>query len=294
MKIFGVNTATVVSRSVGLFTGNGIKNCMYVLGNRGDFNNSGTVNTPSCGIISNGALDNGGGSITAASIGVVGSADRNRVNPAAVTNIVPAADPLAYLPAPAIGGCQNGTINNPTFSGGRPRRRNPPLIRTISPGTYCSFNITGDVQLTLNPGTYVVTGPVSFGGTGSVTGNGVTIYVSGGGGAVNLGNNVDFSLTAPTSGTYNGVLFFQDSGDTSTATINGTGRLKTSGCILFSDRDLERGRRSLECRLYGLRRKIAEHKYHREFSERLFVAHQRFAHQDRRSGGITALPFASR
>jgi hypothetical protein len=233
MNIFGVGPQTVISRAVARFSGNGIRNCMYVLGNRGDFNNSGTVNTPSCGIISNGALDNGGGSITAASIGVVGSADRNRVNPAAVTNIVPAADPLAYLPAPAIGGCQNGTINNPTFSGGRPRRRNPPLIRTISPGTYCSFNITGDVQLTLNPGTYVVTGPVSFGGTGSVTGNGVTIYVSGGGGAVNLGNNVDFSLTAPTSGAYNGVLFFQDSGDTSTATINGTGGSKLQGAFYF-------------------------------------------------------------
>jgi hypothetical protein len=234
MKIFGVNTATVISRGVAQFTGNGIKNCMYALGNRGGFNNNNTVDTPSCGIISNADLDNGGGSITAASIGVVGAADTNRVNPAAVTNIVPAADPLAYLPAPASGGgCQSGTFDNPPFSGGRRRRRNPPLVKTISQGTYCSFDVTGDVDLTLRPGLYVVTGPVSFGGTGTVKGGGVTIYVSGGGGAVNLSNNVTFNMSAQTSGAYNGVLFFQDSGNTSTASINGAGGSKLQGAFYF-------------------------------------------------------------
>ena len=239
MKIFGVNTATVTSRAVAQFSGNGIKNCIYALGRGGSIDNDQTISAPSCGIISNGDFFTGGGRVTAASIGVVGSADTNNINPTPVTGIVAAADPLSYLRAPASGGaCKDGTLTSPPPPGGGGRRRRPPPQArfTLTPGLYCSITVTGNVDLTLSPGTYVLAtgGKISFGGTGTVTGSNVTFYLSSGAtGGVTLGNGVTFDLTAPTAGPYTGILFFQDAANASAATIDGTNASKLQGAFYF-------------------------------------------------------------
>jgi hypothetical protein len=48
---------------------------------------------------------------------------------------------------------------------------------TLNPGIYSSILISGNSTVTMNPGTYVVTGSISVLGNGSLIGHGVTIYL---------------------------------------------------------------------------------------------------------------------
>jgi hypothetical protein len=230
MKVFGVSNPTVTASATAVFEGG--QNCVYSLS--GDFHNSHTLDVPNCGIVSNDAISNTGGhTITAASIGAVNGPAPPRTNPATVTGIAPAADPLAYLPVPGIGGCASGVVSN-TFP--TPTTMNPV---PLGPGTYCSISISGGRDVNLSAGTYVITGSgpgngVSFTGTGRVSGNGVTFYLAGGAtGGVTLNSSQRSDLAAPTAGTYAGILFFQDKTNASAATINAAGGSTFNGAFYF-------------------------------------------------------------
>lgn len=110
-------------------------------------------------------------------------------------------DPLANLEPPSYGGCDHG----PTIL------RN--AVKSLSPGVYCmGIQILGTSEITLSPGVYVLTGPLSVASSASLTGTDVTIYLNG------LLANIDFlqdakiQLTAPITGPFAGILFFQDRG----------------------------------------------------------------------------------
>jgi len=129
-------------------------------------------------------------------------------------------DPLPLLAAPSIG----GAATNYTAPTGTP---------SISPGLYSAINVPNGAALTLNPGTYVLTGNLNVSG-GSVTGNGVTIFLAcpgyptacptgGAPGATPSLSSGSLSLTAPSSGTYSGISIFGDRHNTGTSNIgNGT------------------------------------------------------------------------
>lgn len=111
------------------------------------------------------------------------------------------ADPLANLEPPSYGGCDHGVtlLKN--------------VVETLSPGVYCAgIQIFGTSEITLSPGVYVLNGPLSVASTASLAGSDVTIYLKG------LLANIDFlqeakiQLTAPTTGPFAGILFFQDRG----------------------------------------------------------------------------------
>jgi hypothetical protein len=98
------------------------------------------------------------------------------------------------------------------------------MTQTISQGMYCGgISLAGSSHLTMNPGIYVMNGG-GFSMTGAnsvVTGNGVFIYNTANGytfGPLTLTGGAGITLTAPTSGTYQGILFFQDRSITSSAT----------------------------------------------------------------------------
>ena len=142
-------------------------------------------------------------------------------------------DPLAYLPTPAVGACGSGSGN--TYNGSS---SNVNIVLggtyTFNPGVYCggiSITAATAANITFNPGVYVLkTGPGTLGlPTGglnitlsllsNIQGSGVTFYNVGpvGGFTVVAGTPVGLSnvaLSAPTSGTYSGILFFQDPGNT--------------------------------------------------------------------------------
>ena len=142
-------------------------------------------------------------------------------------NAPPAPDPYESLPAPTIpGGCEN-------TNGG-----NPNVPRTITPGHYCSgLDLRGDI--TLEPGVYVVSGDVTANANANIAGDGVTIYVRNNG-RVRMNGTANVDLTAPGSGTYEGVLFFGDrnNGSAVDAIFNGTADSNLEGVLYFPNQEV--------------------------------------------------------
>jgi Flp pilus assembly protein TadG len=79
----------------------------------------------------------------------------------------------------------------------------------LTPGCYKSFKFTGNTNYTLAPGVYFLDSTdFDVQGTGSITGTGVTIILTGSSpGSVTTNGNSGIHLTAPTSGTYKDMLF---------------------------------------------------------------------------------------
>jgi Flp pilus assembly protein TadG len=130
----------------------------------------------------------------------------------------PSFDPLEDVTPPAYTACQ-------LIPGGK--------SVTLSPGTYCNKDWGGNI--TLNPGVYILRGiDIKLGGNASLTGSGVTIFLMEGAQFTANANNV-VKLSPPASGDYAGITIFQDHGNTSPLTINGTSGSQVSGFIYAPD-----------------------------------------------------------
>ena len=149
-------------------------------------------------------------------------------------NSQPQKDPLAWLPHPTVpSGCNSGTL---TVPGGTTMNLSATQI------CYAGYDIKGTLNLT---GTNVVMtangGDVSVQGTlraGSATV--VMTSASGAAGDVKITSaDARLEMTAPTSGDYNGLLFYRDrrSGYVDIK-ITGNATLKLSGALYFPTADL--------------------------------------------------------
>ena len=175
----------------------------------------------------------GNASLSAARIQVVGGMQKSgnaTINHPPVTGAgVYLADPLAGLVAPTGGTPQSAV----TLSG------NSSL--TINPGVFSQISVSGNARLTLNPGVYVITGGgFTVTGNGSATGTGVMIYNAGsnysggtGGnfGGVTLSGNGSIDLSAPTSGPYAGIVFFQSRDNSRVVSLSGNSMVLHGGVI---------------------------------------------------------------
>ncbi len=220
LSLFGYPSVTVLARAVGANNAPA-PNCAYVLANNYGgpaLSISGTMQSlsPQCGLIddsTNSPPMSVAGSLNMSTIGTVADCSSgcgSTITPAPIPNIIPYSDPLSYLPQFTCNGnisCTNGTD---TF----PCANNPDLTKPLAPGCYNGISATGSYGINLQPGTFVINGPLSLAGAGTLTGSGVTIIMTGG--ALSL-NGVTLNLSAPTSGTYNGILFAQSSTDPSAA-----------------------------------------------------------------------------
>jgi hypothetical protein len=246
MSIFRVTSVALSARAVGTLASS--RGPLYALGGGDAINTNGDevdVDVPKGTITDNGNLvAGGGGSIIASSIGVAGSVSSGgtQISPAPQTGIAPISDPLSTLPKPSVGGCTGG--------------RNPFVISrntTLDPGTYCGLTINGSggggggegdegdssVSVHFNPGVYVLTDGITVNRSATLSGTDVTFFNSGGPIVINGDVNNDVvTLSAPTTGTYAGILFFQDSNDTSSATIAGAGGSKIEGALYFPQAQL--------------------------------------------------------
>ena len=132
-------------------------------------------------------------------------------------------DPFLDMPAPAV----------PTTTRAVPNLGSHEST-TLDPGYYPNGIIIGSHQgLTLNPGVYYVENGVDLGAQTTVTGSGVTIYLKTGG--VNMSGGANVSLSGPSSGPYQGVLFFQAHGNTTGSTLVGQTEQQLNGALYFPD-----------------------------------------------------------
>jgi hypothetical protein len=278
MRMFRLSSVDVPARAVaGTGANNGCVWALSRSGDDVSLTGSGSITAQNCEIYDDSSASDaltltGSGSISAKVIGIVGGysvTGSGSVTPnPPTTGIGPAADPLA-LSAPTIptGTCSSGcTINNSSSSN-----------LTINPGTYNSISNTGSGTLTLTAGNYIINGnltnngsgnlvlgagnytisgnftttgsgavtvgsglyivegTLSLTGSGALTGTSVTFYTLG---ADTLTGSGNMNLTAPTSGTYDGVLIYQPSSDTHAMSITGSGGDKIQGILYAPDAPL--------------------------------------------------------
>ena len=251
----GFHSSPVAAEAIAGLTNVTPGSCVYILksGNvAGALTASGSASLSGsgCGIYVNSssasAINVSGSSSTSATgsvIDVVGSPGYVRSGAATISPVPTAsspivADPLASLPAPTVGACD---VNNYSLSGSN--------TATINPGVYCNgINTSGSSQLTLNPGIYVLNGGgLNTSGSSKLTAPGVVFFLTGQGGhtpaGINLSGSAALTLTPPTSGPYQGILFYQDrgityaaansiSGSVTVATVSGTFYFPTTSVSL--------------------------------------------------------------
>ena len=153
--------------------------------------------------------------------GVTGSSG---VSPAPVTGAPAVSDPFSSVPIPSLS--SSGTC----------------CPATLTPGIYSSIVISGNSTVTMNPGTYVVTGSISVAGNGSLIGHGVTIYLACSsypiacatgqvGAPMSVTGNATVDFSAPSYGTYQGMTIFSDRKNTSPITFGGNGAARFVGSV---------------------------------------------------------------
>ncbi len=140
---------------------------------------------------------------------------------APITSAPPVADPYANLAQPAdTGSCQ------------------PSNGSTLQPGRYCG-GMTLNGNVTLSPGVYVVDGNFKINSNANITGSGVTIYVTQNG-SVTMNGNATVNLSAPTSGTYSGILFFGNRANNGAINkFNGTAASQMTGAVYFANQEID-------------------------------------------------------
>ena len=170
-------------------------------------------------------LASGNAKITAAAVQVVGGVSKSG-NASVTKTGTPGAtgDPLAGLASPSTLGLTN--YGSESLSGNS--------NATIKPGIYSQITVSGNASLTMNAGVYIIEGGgFAVSGNASIKGSGVMIYNtsnSGGSyGSITLSGNG--SLSAPTTGTYAGLLIFQDRKNPRALTLSGNVAQGMAGTI---------------------------------------------------------------
>jgi Flp pilus assembly protein TadG len=139
------------------------------------------------------------------------------------TNAPYVQDPYANVPSPSVGTCSNQSGN-----GG-----------TLNPATFCG-GLSLKNNVTLNPGVYVINGgTLKVNANANVTGTGVTFYLTNGA-TVQFNGSAQISLTAPTSGSYAGLVLYGDrTQPTASNTINGNASSSITGAIYFPSQEVD-------------------------------------------------------
>lgn len=160
-------------------------------------------------------------------VGLYGQDNGGSTNITPSTNQTATPDPFASLPAPSVGStCQNGNFTNWQ-----------PSQYTPAPGTYCNFNLGNGMNAQLSSGIYVIKGGIFSiqGGSRLTATGGVLIYLTNGS-YVNIANGTTVTLAPLSTGTYQGVLFYQDRATAATvqdSNFAGGSNMSLSGSLYF-------------------------------------------------------------
>jgi hypothetical protein len=184
---------------------------------------------------------NGNITLTMGNIGTVGSCGSGgrscesgniTLSPTPVGGIVPYSDPLSFVPQFTCNtsSCTNGTTTVPCNAALSYVGSSATPI-SLNHGCYNGLSAVGNYTFNLQPGTYIFNGGLSLNGNINFNGSGVTIYIPSG--SMNFVGNAVLNLSAPTSGTYDGILFAQSSSDTSAENIVGNAGSVLKGIMYF-------------------------------------------------------------
>ena len=141
----------------------------------------------------------------------------------------PTPDPLAFLPIP------DGSAV-PVRSAA-PLTVNSLLPITLQPGMYKGgLRVTGGSVVVMAPGVYIMEGGgFKVDGLATVTGLGVTVYnttsATYAAGPITVNGLGKVVLTAPLSGTYQGINFFQNRSMTQAVSVSGLGLTTITGVV---------------------------------------------------------------
>lgn len=114
------------------------------------------------------------------------------------TGCAVAADPYAgQLPEPTLpASCTtSGYPNGTTFS--------------LAPGMHCDVGFNGSPTITFQPGLHIIKGRMIINSGAKVIANGVTFYFPDTNSEIRANGALTFTGTAPTTGTYKGILMFE-------------------------------------------------------------------------------------
>ena len=214
------DSVTISSRAVAVVNESG-PFCVLALdptaGSALRFGGTAELQMTACGIVVNSSASNamnlvGGAIVGATYADIVGNYTKSNNSTldleegAPNTGVEELPDPYAHLDVPTGSGCQFGTPGVKQVNG----------TETLNPGRYCGgIKIGSHAVVTMNPGNYVMVGGVFDVGSGAVVnGTGVTVFLtkdaSGSYAQVKIVSGAIVNITAPTTGDYKGIAFFQD------------------------------------------------------------------------------------
>lgn len=255
----GFKTAAVNASAIGgVMTNGSASNCIYALSGAGtSLSTSGAGDiTSTCGIFDNGAFNfNGSGNINTTQLlvngnfsfggsgnitaskkiqvgGTYSKVGSGNISPAYTAGSSAISDPFAGIPKPAVGACNQTNFKITGASD-----------TTVFPGVYCGgLEIAGSGNVTFKPGTYIINGGKStasfkYSGSGNLSGSGVTFFITGKNGysamPISVSGSGNMNFSAPSSGTYRGLLFYQDSSSTYAGTNSFSGSGNVTGSLYF-------------------------------------------------------------
>ena len=225
--------------------------CTYVLDKTGS--NAATVTSgatfdTTCGMVvesnSSTSVACTNGTVNASFVGLVGTGTSSGCTIHASVLIgmkVPTpSDPLANLAKPPVPAC--GSSTSSPYHGSASALTIAGTATLYGDYAYCGgITIQNGANVSFQPGTYVLTStnggaPANPGGLtmqigATISGTGVTFYNFGPSGGINMSyvaNAGSITLSAPTTGSYSGMLFLQDPANTTAATITGADIWNTS------------------------------------------------------------------
>ncbi len=165
------------------------------------------VTAPNCAVFSNSVSSDGLSSTGSALLisdyncaagGYKGAAKNYTTQP--TPDCTPIDDPLASRIVPASATCD---FNDKVITG---------FGAVLSPGVYCGgISISKNANVVFKPGTYVIkNGDLTSATGGVVTGKGITVFFTGEGSKFNFAKSTTIAVSAPETGPYAGILFYQD------------------------------------------------------------------------------------
>jgi Flp pilus assembly protein TadG len=228
MAMLGPSDVTVAARAVAGTSGPGY-GCVYVLGGSGitESGNNDSISSPNCPLYDAGGITLSGtnNNITASQINMEGSLTQSgtgSVSPSP-THVGSVANPLTSLNSqqPSYSGCT--TLTGP-FTGIQAGK----CYNIVSSGT-------NTINLASSTTPYVFTG-ITAAGSLTITGTGVTIYMPTGG--ITGSGNIGLDITAPTSGSFDGIALWLASNNSSGITLSGSTTTGFQGIIYAPDSSL--------------------------------------------------------